>query len=149
MNNRHSELAPNKNISSTSLLNYTITGLISKGGEGSVYSLMTDKGKAAACKKVQLREAGTLALRVLQEIRVLKSMNNENIVRLTDAFYEENNGHPCLYMVFDHYPYTLSTMIKEGVIRSTIQRKMVIIQLANALRYLHSQGIIHRDIVCL
>ncbi|ELP93810.1 extracellular signal-regulated kinase, putative [Entamoeba invadens IP1] len=126
---------------------YTIQGLLDKGSEGVVYSIYHKETKqTSACKKIELLTTGTVALRALQEIRVLKSLSHENIIKLEEVYLEQSATSFAVLLVYEMYPSNLSDCIKNGKITAVTQMKFIISQTASALCYLHNRGIIHRDI---
>lgn len=85
----------------------------------------------------------------LNEIRILASVSHPNIIAYKESFYEKETGSLCIVMDFAEGG-DLQNRIKEcreKKIRFT--ESMVIkyfYQIASALRELHQQQIIHRDL---
>ena len=83
------------------------------------------------------------AQRTFREIAILRKVHHPNIVQLIDVVKAENDLD--LYLVFEYIECDLFTAIKDGVLNE-IHRKYIIYQLAKALKYIHSAGILHRDL---
>ncbi len=125
---------------------YRIERLIGKGGMGEVYlAEETTLGRKVAIKVLK-QEATTdprFVERFRNEARVLGQLNHPNIVGLL-TFFEEAGIY---YLVMQYAPgITLAELIRRtGPIPE--QRAMrIFAQLAEALTFAHSEGVVHRDI---
>ena len=126
---------------------YQFQGLLERGSEGIVYSILHKQTKELfACKKIQIPKNGTTLLRVTQEIQILNKLKHKNIINLKQILLEEINNIHYVYIIYDIAPQNLLQLIKSNKFNSIIQMKYIIVQMANALYYLHINGIIHRDI---
>ncbi len=81
--------------------------------------------------------------RFLVEARLTGSLTHENVIAFYD--YGEVEGRPFLVMEFLEGE-SLSIQIREGRTGDLRTKLAVARQLASALRYVHSKGIIHRDV---
>jgi len=82
--------------------------------------------------------------RFLQEARVSGSLAHENIVRVFD-FGEDEHQRP--YMVMEFLSGTdLGHAIKHRTLGELPDKLLIAAKIASALEYIHSKGIIHRDI---
>jgi len=81
--------------------------------------------------------------RFLAEARLTGSLAHENVIAFYD--YGEVEGRPFLVMEFLEGE-SLSSQIREGRTGDLRTKLAVARQLASALRYVHSKGIIHRDV---
>jgi serine/threonine-protein kinase len=81
--------------------------------------------------------------RFLGEARLTGSLAHENVIAFYD--YGEAEGRPFLVMEFLEGE-SLSAQIREGRTGDLRAKLVVARQLASALRYVHSKGIIHRDV---
>lgn len=103
-----------------------------------------ETGDIVAIKKMKQKYASFEECLQLKEIKSLRKIKHENIVKLHQVFRE--NDH--LYLVFEHLP--------NGSLLNTIQNhdgpfneseiRFIIYQLLNGLNYVHKQGFFHRDI---
>ena len=85
--------------------------------------------------------------RTYREIRVLKHINHENLIGLTDIFTPDIDPKKLqdVYLVTPLMDTTLADIIKTGTYNGDHVRFYVYCIL-RALKYLHSTGIIHRDL---
>ena len=78
-----------------------------------------------------------------KEINITSSLDHPNIVKLADTYFDGKT----YYII---YPYregkTLSNIFKDGQNFSTRDSLNLILQLLDALEYIHLKGIIHSDI---
>ena len=81
--------------------------------------------------------------RFLSEARLTGSLTHENVIAFYD--YGEAEGRPFLVMEFLEGE-SLSIQIREGRTGDLRTKLALARQLASALRYVHSKGIIHRDV---
>jgi len=81
--------------------------------------------------------------RFLSEARLTGSLTHENVIAFYD--YGEVEGRPYLVMEF-LAGESLSAQIREGRTGDLRTKLEIAHQLASALRYVHSKGIIHRDV---
>ena len=125
---------------------YRITGRVGTGGTSEVY-LATDfvKGEVVAIKILKEELVGDLGsvARFEHEAAACASFNHQNIVRVF------NQGE------IDHRPYLVFEYIKGQTLfdrldfQTTFSLKEVceiMLQLLDAISYIHSFGVIHRDI---
>jgi len=126
--------------------NYDIGFLLGKGADGEV-RLATDntsssrKQFAVKILKIKTEED---KIRFKRELDVTKSLNHENIIKFHDVKEEQD----CLYLFMDLVKGTTLEKFSEndgnGLSESTA--RPLFVQLANALSFIHSKGICHRDL---
>jgi eukaryotic-like serine/threonine-protein kinase len=135
------------NIIGQTLLNqYRVDSFVASGGMADVYRA-TDlhAGKTVAFKVIQpqnIRQSEQFLLRFRREAKVMARLEHSNIVRLLD--YGDMNGRP--FMVMEY--------LQGGTLRAQMNGRQiawrntatVMLSIARALEYAHSQNIIHRDI---
>lgn len=78
-----------------------------------------------------------------REVRTLKKLMHPNIIPLWESFREPGYSH--LVLVFPFMPYTLEIILKQGYIAEA-QGRSYLKDILSALAYVHTQGIIHRDV---
>ena len=127
---------------------YKILKLIGDGTYGTVYKgLNTETNSYVAIKILKKNFSNFNECLQLNEIKILKELNHENIIKLLEVIREENNK---VSLIFEYLDENLNDFInkyeekKEKIPEQTI--KNILHQILEGLNYLHSQGIIHRDL---
>ncbi|EAR92109.2 cyclin-dependent kinase-like Serine/Threonine kinase family protein (macronuclear) [Tetrahymena thermophila SB210] len=123
--------------------------LLGEGAYGKVYKGFIKKtGKFIAVKqlKLGLKDNNKLQEKLeqyLQEIALLNHLEHPNIVKYYDCKHEEDN----ILIYMEQMPGgSLSSMLEKfGRFEEALIKKFVK-QIISGLAYLHSQGIVHRDI---
>ena len=130
---------------------YRILRSLGEGGMGAVYEVEhLQLGVHYALKAYVLDDshAELFRKRFAAEGRLLARLNHPNLVRVIDLAIDEASG--LLYYVMDlvlykdGYAHTLADLEPGGADEDQIFAWFS--QLCNALGYVHSQGIVHRDI---
>lgn len=118
---------------------------ISSGGFGKVVlARHRESGRFVAVKIVEKNLSLSQEIMIQNEVTVLSMTKHPNLVKLLDLYEDLKN----LYLVMEYLPYgsALEWLQKP---KSNITRGKVVVmlkQIASATEYLHSRGIIHRDI---
>ena len=152
----------------SSLGPYVIEGELGRGGMGVVYhGVRRDTGEPAALKTIAVGNDHTLMM-LRREIRALARLEHPGIVRILDHGVEgglpwyamaliegtslrgfvdaSSAGLPTLPMN-EHGETDQPTRHPEPPAYENLQRSLVIVQrLCEALAYLHSHGLVHRDL---
>ena len=129
---------------------YRIVKLLGQGGMGSVYRAWDLRLKVPVALKELLPQPGLdatmlaeLRAQFEQEAGVLARLNHPNLVRVTD-FFEENDRD---YLVMD---FVEGRSLADIVVREGAQPESKVLgwgrQLLEALDYVHTHGVVHRDI---
>lgn len=123
---------------------YNVLGEIGKGGFGCVYRVtMKNGGILRAAKKIsksKLKVSEHESL--LAEMAIMKKLDHPNITKLFEVYDQKDYYIMVMELceggeLFDRI---VSRKIKEP------EAKLIMVQILNALHYLHSVGIVHRDI---
>lgn len=125
---------------------YEFRKLLGEGGMGAVYLVYhRPTARVLALKKMKDLENGQLVKRFEREIRLLKNVKHRNIIRCIDTGIG-SGGAP--YLVIEYVPgYDLeSHILNSGNKLSEHFATQIIFEMLDALEYLHSRSIIHRDI---
>jgi len=125
---------------------YIIGKSIGKGAFSTVYvgiHILTGKYVAIKCIKRNSLNETLIREKVMEEINLIKLLNNRNVIYFLE-FFENKNG---IYMVFE--------LVKGGDLFSYIRAKgqinenackPIFRQILNGLHYCHMNNILHRDI---
>lgn len=132
---------------------YIVHNLLGKGGMGAVYRV-TDRlnGQVVALKQVtslseQLNITPTpgsendFRLALSDEFRTLASLRHPNIISVLDYGFEENQPYFTMELL-----EKASSLVEAGSRLSTVQKVERLIDLLQALVYLHRRGVLHRDL---
>lgn len=106
------------------------------------YDAHTDQPVAAKLLVARAEIDQEALLRFQQEAAVLATLQHPNIVRIYDTFIEEHAG--CIIMELLE-GQSLRTVLRAGPLPLPRARHLVL-QVAEALAYAHTHGIVHRDI---
>eukprot|EP00659_Diplonema_papillatum_P018134 gene18134-27928_t len=132
---------------------YTLEKVIGAGSYGVVLRAVDRKAKdgedvKCAVKKVS-KEIFTdmnLAKRILREIKLLGHFNNENIVGLRNLITPNTREFKEFFIVMDLMETDLKSVFKSGQKMTNAHVQYFLYQIIRALKFIHSAGVIHRDI---
>jgi len=124
--------------------------VLGSGTFGSVISAFDkEKNEKVAIKKLLDIEDFVDAKRALREIIVMKYLKHENLLNLKDLIYlpsPKNLPIGEIYLVNSLMETDLHRIIKAKVQLSDDHVQFIMYQLLKALHFIHSAGVIHRDI---
>lgn len=124
--------------------NYEFSSIIGYGSYGTVCTAFSHKANAfvAIKKYVNLFSDALRCKRVLREVELLHAIRHPCIVRPLDVFLK---NHSDLYLVMEMGQTDLSNL-RNSVFLLEEQVKVILYSLVVALNYIHSGGIINRDV---
>eukprot|EP01066_Platyproteum_vivax_P011966 Platyproteum_vivax@DN5430_c0_g2_i1.p1 len=122
---------------------------IGKGAYGVVWAA-EDKlnNQLVAIKKIDHTfEHVTFAKRTLRELRLLRHLDHENVVSVLDILLPDNlHNFEHIYVVYELMETDLAYIIKSKQDLSADHNQFFFYQILRGLKYLHSAGVIHRDL---
>ncbi len=125
---------------------YLVQEEIAKGGMGVIYkALDRTLNRLVAIKVVHEHFSGDASFteRFIREARAMARLHHENIVTIFSV--EEDRG--AYFIVMEYFPgMDLRARIKARQALQIHESLDIAFQIANALAFAHSQGIVHRDI---
>ena len=130
--------------------NFIIIKEVGNGGFGSVYKVKdSNDNKFYAIKRVKLNDENKDIIKEVEnEAKILKEIKSDNVVKYIDCFYE---GEDSFNIVMEFCEYSdLRSYIKKfknenkKIAESVI--RLIITELSNGLKDIHSNNVIHRDL---
>lgn len=121
---------------------YRMLSLVGEGQFGKVYSAIhRQTGELVALKELNSEKFSTK--KFLREIRILLSLDNENIARCLGLEHSKKSR----FLVTEYCEGGTLRDFIDGKISLNIEQKLkIIIDILSGLSYVHLQGIIHRDL---
>ncbi|KAF2090760.1 Pkinase-domain-containing protein [Saccharata proteae CBS 121410] len=97
-----------------------------------------------ALKKIRMEgEKDGFPVTAIREIKLLQSLNHENVVKLQEVMVEKND----CFMVFEYLSHDLTGLLNHPTFAlDQAHKKDLAKQLFEGLDYLHRRGVLHRDI---
>ena len=128
--------------------NFELIYKLGSGGFSKVYKVKRKiDNQIYALKKVQLLNLSEKQkLSSLNEIRVLASIKNKNIINNKEAFLDEKDCTLCLETEFADRGDLEKRIKEKGIYFNENDIWNIFIQIVKGLKSLHDMGIIHRDI---
>ncbi len=125
---------------------YELRQLIGRGGMANVYLGYDPHFERDVAIKVFKRQDEEMLRRFIREARLMASLRNTHLMPIYDTGEDHIEGMPQYYIVMP--------AMSGGTLRARIRRSPLTLadvcrylnEIADALDYIHSQGIIHRDI---
>lgn len=122
---------------------------IGKGAYGVVCSACnSDTNERLAIKKISNAFDNVIdAKRMLREIKLLKHLNHENIIKIKDILPPPNKEvFKDMYIVYELMDTDLHQIIRSSQPLSDEHCQYFIYQLLRGLKYIHSANVLHRDL---
>jgi len=141
------------NIRTEAAFDYTKEDQIGSGTYGVVWKAK-DKvtGEVVALKKIRMEnEKEGFPITAIREIKILQSLNHENVVSLKEIVASEDKREALdtVFLVFEYLDHDLAGLLDSGHFKATLTTehiKCYMRQLFEGLHYLHQNNILHRDI---
>lgn len=128
---------------------YDVLEVLGQGAYGVVCSAKdVTTGETVAIKKIErVFDHDTFTKRTLREITILRLLNHENVISIKSILLPtETRNFEDLYVVFELMEADLASIIKSPQPLSNHHIQFFTYQILRGLKFLHSAGIIHRDI---
>lgn len=129
-------------IIGTTLGQYHLVHLLARGGMSEVYLASPAHGEQFYAVKIVRGEDETDRLRFQREVQTLMAIQHPHIIS-TIGYGQQNNIY---YYVM---PYITHGSLKERIAAGSLntdEAGAILAQVADALHFLHTRGLIHRDI---
>ncbi|XP_042198688.1 serine/threonine-protein kinase STK11 [Callorhinchus milii] len=129
---------------------YLMGDLLGEGSYGKVKEMLdTDtlcRRAVKILKKKKLRRIPNGEANVKKEIQLLRRLRHKNVIQLVDVLYNEEKQK--MYMVMEYCVCGMQEMLDSVHDKKfpVFQAHGYFCQLIDGLEYLHSQGIVHKDI---
>ena len=124
-------------------IDFELLGFLGSGGSASVYLARRASPPHRLCALKVVRKRGRDTTRALEEVRILRRLGHPYIVKLHYAFEDAESFY--LALTYAGGGDLLNRIEKCGAVAEPIAR-VAFAQVVCALRYLHREGIIFRDL---
>ncbi|KAG9290339.1 hypothetical protein G9A89_007070 [Geosiphon pyriformis] len=118
---------------------------VGEGTYGKVYKARnSETGAIVALKRIRMEtEREGFPITALREIKILQDLDHEHVVKLLEIMVVKGS----VYMVFEYMDHDLTGVLSNPQIKFEPQHiKCLMKQLLEGIGFLHSRGILHRDI---
>ncbi|KAK4227090.1 hypothetical protein QBC38DRAFT_527560 [Podospora fimiseda] len=119
--------------------------VVGSGTYGKVFKgLNVYTKKLVALKRIRMEgERDGFPVTAVREIKLLRSLSHRNVVHLQEVMVE---GNEC-FMVFEYLSHDLTGLLNHpSFVLEPAQKKHLAQQMFEGLDYLHTRGVLHRDI---
>lgn len=129
---------------------YLMGDLLGEGSYGKVKEMLDSdtlcRRAVKILKKKKLRRIPNGEANVKKEIQLLRRLQHKNVIQLVDVLYNEEKQK--MYMVMEYCVCGMQEMLDSVPEKRfpVFQSHGYFCQLLDGLEYLHSQGIVHKDI---
>ncbi|KAI9360006.1 kinase-like domain-containing protein, partial [Zopfochytrium polystomum] len=124
---------------------YEKTTMVGEGTYGKVYkAIHKTKNITVALKRVRIEaDKEGFPITGIREIKILSSLSHKNVMKLLEIFTEERFVH----LVLEYMDHDLTGVFNNPYLKWESQHiKCLLTQLLEGLSYLHSKGVVHRDL---
>ncbi|MGH7591847.1 MAG: serine/threonine-protein kinase [Gemmatimonadales bacterium] len=128
----------------TTLGPYTLVRLVGQGGFAAVWEAKREDGKSFAAKILKPRYAGddSFELRFRQESQFAANLRHPSIIHIEEV----GRQGMWVYFTMDLYPGSLASILTPEARLEEPQLIEIATDVAEALRFAHDQGVVHRDV---
>ncbi|KAJ2747629.1 kinase subunit of RNA polymerase II carboxy-terminal domain kinase I [Coemansia sp. BCRC 34301] len=137
---------PKQRSPSDGIQMYTRISMVGEGTYGKVYKARNkETGRIVALKRMRVdMDREGFPITAMREIRLLKQLRHPNITRVLDVVPEVGNA---ICVVMEYMDYDLSGLISHPQWEpEPAHKKSLMHQLLEGLDFMHTRGILHRDI---
>ncbi|KAL4445967.1 hypothetical protein ABPG74_010959 [Tetrahymena malaccensis] len=125
---------------------YEVLSKLGKGGFAKVYlakDISSSEQYAIKVVDKSSLEKDSFKEKLNQEIKIQKSLNHENVVKYYTSFEDSQN----VYIVLEYCSnQTFKELLDRRKRLTEIEVKSHLFQIIQSLKYIHSKGVIHRDL---
>ncbi|KAA0197371.1 hypothetical protein HAZT_HAZT007810 [Hyalella azteca] len=129
---------------------YVMGGKLGEGSYAKVkecqHSETLERCAVKILKEKTLRKIPHGKENVIREIKLLRNLHHKNVVKLHDVIYNEEKGKT--YMMMEYCVVGLQELLEKSPENKfpVWQAQGFFLQLIEGLEYLHSRGVIHKDV---
>lgn len=128
---------------------YSVVKTAGKGAYGEVFEVISQNdGKRYVCKTVKeiFRNKWT-GMSILRELIFGRVLNHPNILHINEVLLPKDmNSFQGLNIIYEKMDFDLMNLIRNGYPDNMHDAKIIMKQILLGVKYLHSVGIIHRDL---
>mmetsp|Transcript_13464 Transcript_13464/g.29514 ORF Transcript_13464/g.29514 Transcript_13464/m.29514 type:complete len:420 (-) Transcript_13464:44-1303(-) len=128
---------------------FTVLEPVGQGAYGVVCSAQDeDNGEKVAIKKIENAfEHLTFAKRTLRELKILRNLRHENLIDIRMVFLPDSKEKfEDIYVVSELMETDLASILKSQQALADDHCQFFLYQVLRGLKYMHSAGVIHRDL---
>eukprot|EP00397_Hematodinium_sp_SG-2012_P038842 GEMP01042318.1.p1 GENE.GEMP01042318.1~~GEMP01042318.1.p1 ORF type:complete len:408 (+),score=101.42 GEMP01042318.1:287-1510(+) len=128
---------------------YILDDTVGQGAFGIVYSAMVlDTKESVAIKRIEdVFDHYSFTKRTLRELRILRILKHENILRVKDVFVAESKlNYRDVYVVSELMETDLTAILRSSQDIGDEHGQFFLYQILRGVKYIHSAMVVHRDL---